>query len=243
MDKSFESTVFQQLGEYQLVEEIGESALFRVFKARHRKLQRDVVIKFLRESTVDNGEALARFRREMEAVGGLEHENIVWATDAGEHEGSPYIVMEYLPGRTLQQIVAANGPLRIADACELARQAAVGLGFIHSRQMVHRDVKPSNLLLTDSGSVKLLDFGLVRLADSMGTGEEITAAATMLGTPDYIAPEQATDSRAVDARADIYSLGATLFELLTGSPPFAGKEFDTAVKKVLAHSQIGRAHV
>ena len=169
----------------------------------------------------------------MEAVGGIEHPNVVWATDAGDHDGTPYIVMEYLAGETLQQVLAANGPLRIADACELVRQAAVGLGCIHDRRMVHRDVKPSNLLLTVDGVVKLLDFGLVRLAEGSGVGEELTAAATARGTPDYIAPEQASDSRSVDCRADIYGLGCTLYELLTGMLPFAGSEHDTAVKKLL----------
>lgn len=237
IDGNGESTIFHQMGEYRLVEELGESAMFRVFKARHVKLQRDVVIKFLRDSNASDRQALARFRREMEAVGGIEHSNVVWATDAGEHEGTPYIVMEYLSGQTLQQIIAASGRLPIADACELARQAAVGLGCIHDRRMVHRDVKPSNLLLTVDGVLKLLDFGLVRLAEGSGVGDELTAASTALGTPDYIAPEQASDSRSVDCRADIYSLGCTLYECVTGAPPFAGSGHDTTVKKLLAHTQ------
>jgi|GEM_PF-3937202 len=236
-EESTESTVIQKFAEYRLLEELGEGALFRVFRARHERLKRDVVIKLLRDAKSDNRDAFLRFRREMATLGGLEHENIVWATDAGEHEGTPYIVMEYLAGRTLQQIIACQAPLRIADICELARQTAIGLGWIHDRKMVHRDVKPSNLLLTESGLIKLLDFGLVRFTDDTGTGEGLTATATALGTPDYIAPEQATDSRSVDSRADIYSLGCTLFELLTGDPPFTGAEFDTAIKKVLAHTR------
>src|SRR5579863_475395 len=234
-DGSGEATVFQQLGEYRLVEELGESELFRVFKARHDKLQRDVVVKFLRHA--HDPHALSRFRREMKAVGSIEHPNIVWASDAGEHHGTPYIVMEYLAGQTLQQLIAANGPLQVADACELARQAAAGLYCVHDHQMVHRDVKPSNLLVTDDGVVKLLDFGLIRLAQDCGESDELTAAATALGTPDYIAPEQASDSRSVDFRADIYSLGCTLYEMLTGAPPFAGAGQETPVKKLLAHTR------
>ncbi len=236
-DGNVDSTFVLKFGEYRLVEELGESAQFRVFKARHGKLQRDVVIKLLRDEFAADREALARFRREMEAVGGVEHPHVVWATDAGEHEGTPYIVMEYLAGQTLQQIVAVNGPLRTADACELARQAAEGLACIHDRSMVHRDVKPSNLLLTSDGIVKLLDFGLVRMTEGSTSGEELTATASALGTADYMAPEQATDSRSVDFRADIYSLGCTLYELLTGAAPFSNIEHDTAVKKLLAHRQ------
>jgi serine/threonine protein kinase len=177
----------------------------------------------------------------MEAVGKLDHPHIVRASDAGEIAGTHFLVMDFVPGVDLAKLVRRRGPLAIADACELARQAAQGLQHVYECGLVHRDVKPSNLLLSTSGIVKVSDLGLARLRNDVQElaspeASDITATGQLLGTVSFMAPEQASNTRGVDIRADIYSLGCTLFMLLTGRPPYDGPEFDSVMSKLVAHA-------
>ena len=181
------------------------------------------------------------------------------ALDAGEHEGTHYLVMEYVDGLDLSHVVkrlsahvaqpgyplagaavsaATISRMKVPDACELVRQAAAGLQCAHEHGLVHRDIKPSNLMLTAAGQVKVLDLGLALLLAEQPVGDELTGTSQMMGTADYCAPEQAGDSHKVDIRADIYSLGCTLYKLLTGHAPFSGEQFDTTMKKLLAHTTL-----
>ena len=207
-----------------------------VYKALHTRLKRPVAIKLLPGRRLADPEAVARFQREMEAVGRLDHPHLVRAYDAGEAEGHQFLVMEFLHGVDLAKLVRRDGPLPVADACEVVRQAAMGLQHAHEHGLVHRDVKPSNLMLTSTGQVKVLDLGLARLTVETPDAE-MTSSGQVVGTGDFIAPEQGRDTRQADARSDVYSLGCTLYFLLTGKAPFAGPQYDTFMKKVIAHSQ------
>jgi serine/threonine protein kinase len=220
-----------RLGTYELLEEIGHGATGEVYRVRHQKLDRVFAMKVLYQEQSADAESLERFLREMKAVGRLDHPHIVRATDAGEDKGYQYLVMEYSAGLDVSEILRRLGPLSIADACEIARQAALGLEHAHQCGVVHRDVKPSNLLLTADGQVKLLDLGLVAIRH--------VEPARLLetyprGTADYMAPEQWTDYANVDERADFYSLGCTLFRMLSDAAPFhpLPKEF---ASKMTAH--------
>ena len=253
-----------ELGDYELLEKIGEGGMGAVYKARHKKLKRIMAIKLLPKERLANPTALARFEREMEAVGAVDHPNIVRALHAGEYEGTPYLAIEYVDGLNLSELVTRVGPLRIADACELVRQTAVGLQHAHEQGLVHRDIKPSNLMLsgrrgplsvvadranvtthygprtTDHGqqaTVKILDLGLALLDSGRPPGQEMTAAGTAMGTADYVSPEQVSDSHSVDIRSDIYSLGCTLYKLLSGQAPFVGPEYKNEFHKMMAHVQ------
>jgi formylglycine-generating enzyme required for sulfatase activity len=220
------------LGQYVLLEPLGSGGMGRVFKAMHRRLKRIVAVKVLAPDLLRSAEARARFRREAEAVARLASPHIVAALDAGEDGGRDFLVMEYVPGVNLADHVRGHGPLSVSRALNLTLQAARGLEQAHAAGVVHRDVKPANLLLDESGIVKLLDLGLARLAPLDETGPELTSAGTMMGTAAFMAPEQAADGRRADARADIYSLGCTLFYLLTGRPPY---EAPTALDTLFAH--------
>jgi serine/threonine protein kinase/WD40 repeat protein len=220
--------------EYRLLEQIGAGGMGTVYRAEHTKLKRIVALKLLPPSRVQDARAIARFEREMEAIGRLDHPSVVRATDAGEYGGSHYLVMEYVDGIDLANLSQQEGPLPVADACELIRQSAVGLQYIHEHGLVHRDVKPSNLMLTSAGQVKILDLGLALLRSDELRGP-LTDSGQAMGTADYMAPEQAIDSRQVDIRADIYSLGCTLYRLLAGRAPFAAPEYPGVVERILAH--------
>ena len=153
------------------------------------------------------------------------------AMPAGMH----YLVMDFIDGTDLSQLVHRLGPLPVADACEIARQTAIGLQYVHDAGLVHRDIKPSNIMLTGDGRVKILDLGLAMLNEQFSEdANNLTTVGQLMGTLDYMSPEQAADSRQVDARADIYSLGATLFKLLTGQAPYGGPNHRSLLKKVLA---------
>jgi eukaryotic-like serine/threonine-protein kinase len=223
------------LGQYQVVEKIGQGGMGSVYRALHPRLKKEFAVKILRaESTVDP-RAVARFRREMEAIGRLDHNNIVRATDAGEACGLHFLVMELIAGIDLSRLIRIRGPLPVADACELVRQAAAGLQCAHEHGLVHRDVKPSNLMLSAKGELKVLDLGVALLNRNGPASSELTVRGQLMGTPDYTAPEQWEASHDVDIRADVYSLGCTLYTLLMGRPPFAGPKYASTLQKMAAH--------
>jgi serine/threonine-protein kinase len=209
-------------GGYVILDKLGEGAMGAVFKASEPRKQRTVVVKFLHRDLVQDERMRRRFQREVAASTRLHHPNVVATLDHGEADGRPYFVMEYVPGQDLADRVADGGPLPVAVACDYVRQAALGLQHAHDNGLIHRDVKPSNLMVTAAGAVKLLDLGLCRLRENSGVGGgvELTRQGAALGTPEYMAPEQARDSTKVDIRADLYSLGCTLYYLLAGRPPF-----------------------
>ncbi len=237
-----ESDQQQDLGrirDYQLLAKIGEGGMGSVYKALHTQLEKVVALKVLPTNRLKDQKAVDRFKREMRAVGKMDHQHIVSALDGGEENGRQFLVMEYVQGTDLAQLVASRGPLNVADACELVRQAALGLEEAHDCGMVHRDIKPSNLILAlrkqQPPLVKILDLGLAQLNEyNELDGEGLTASGQMMGTLDYMAPEQAGDVRGVDIRADIYSLGATLYKLLTGEAIFSGENYQTPLQKVTA---------
>ena len=224
------------LGPYVVLERLGEGGMGEVFKAQHPKLGRVVALKLIRKERLVNPAAVRRFHREVQAAAQLEHPHIVRAFDAGQAGDLHYFVMEYVEGTDLARLVKRDGPLSIERACDYARQAALGLQHAFERGLVHRDIKPANLLLTaKSDVVKVLDMGLARL-DRPGLDDAsttLTQEGAVMGTPDYIAPEQARDSHTADIRADLYSLGCTLYFLLTGRVPFPG---GSLTEKLLKHT-------
>ena len=212
------------LGEYDVLERLGGGGMGEVYKARHRRLDKLVALKLLPVGSRHALDHAARFLREMKTIGGLDHVNVVEAHDAGEQSGVVYLVMKLVEGVDLSKLVRQRGPLPVAEACELARQAALGLQYLHERGLVHRDIKPSNLMRTPDGVVKILDLGLARWRVEAADGEQLTEAGQIMGTPDFLAPEQARSAADADIRADLYGLGATLFYLLTGRAPFAHRQ-------------------
>jgi serine/threonine protein kinase len=225
----------RELGEYQIVRPLGQGGMGRVYVARHTKLGREVAIKVLASHRLGDERLRRRFEAEMQAVGRLSHPHIVTAHDAREIAGTAVLVTELIDGMDVGQLVRRTGPLPVADACELVRQAAVALEYTHGQGFVHRDIKPSNLMLSRDGQLKLLDLGLARLQLADADRSEMTGTGQTMGTADYIAPEQVMDSRNVDGRADIYSLGCTLYKMLTGEAPFAGDDHQTVFAKLTAH--------
>ncbi len=225
------SSSLGDIGPYRLLAKLGAGGMGTVYKAFHTRLERVVALKMLPTDRMRDEQAIARFEREMKAVGKLDHPNIVRATDAGDHDGKHFLVMEYVEGTDLSDLVRQSGPLPIADACEIVRQAAVGLQHAHEHDLVHRDIKPSNLMLNTDSTVKVLDLGLALLPSSGEAGRELTDTGQAMGTLDYMAPEQGGDSHDVDIRADIYSLGATLYKLLTGHVIFGGPQYQTQMQK------------
>ncbi len=225
------------LGRYRLLSLLGAGEMSAVYLAEHILMERRCAIKVLPANKVQDTSYLGRFHREARAVASMNHANIVRAYDVDKQTESGtdihFLVMEYVEGRNIEQIVKEQGPLDYVSAVDYIRQAADGLGHAHQSGMVHRDVKPGNLLIDNTGVVKLLDLGLARFFKT--TDEEsltIKHDEKVLGTADYLAPEQAVDSHQVDARADIYSLGCTMYFALTGHPPFTD---GTLVQRLLAH--------
>ncbi|MFT5322760.1 MAG: serine/threonine protein kinase [Planctomycetaceae bacterium] len=216
-----------RLGDYELQNVIGRGGMSVVFSARHTHLGRDVALKVLLPTHQQHGISRDRFAREMRAVGALDHPAIVRATDAGQYRNTSYLVMEKIDGVDLTRVFRKLGPLSVPDACQIVAEAARGLAYAHEKGVVHRDIKPSNLIINDQGAVKILDFGLARVQSVVGEVSMQTTVGQLLGTLDYMAPEQA-DGSDVDDRADIYALGATLFKLLGGSPPH-GRSVDVPI--------------
>jgi WD40 repeat protein/serine/threonine protein kinase len=236
------------LGQYVLLERLGEGAMGQVFKARHLKMGRIVALKQIRKDRLANPTAVQRFQREIQLVAALHHPNIVLGFDADEVAGHHFFTMEYVEGISLSQWVKRYGPMPVWQACDHIRQAALGLQHAFERGLVHRDIKPGNLFLVplapafgDNGAaaaigthhiVKILDLGLARFDGDELVSPGLTQVNTLLGTPDYVSPEQARDSRAADIRSDLYSLGCTFYYLLAGKAPFSG---ETKMDKVLKH--------
>jgi serine/threonine-protein kinase len=244
------------LGHYLLLEPLGQGGMAAVFKARHRLLNQVVAVKICPIRNEDE-EGFQRFRREIVAAGKVDHPNIVRAIDADRIGNQFCLVLEFVEGKDLARIVEKHGPLPVRDACDYIRQASWGLQHAHERGLIHRDIKPSNLMLArkreslkrENGAdsppaftyppprdvrltIKLLDLGLVRLRHGEFAEGSLTQAGMVVGTPDFVAPEQVRDSHNVDIRADLYSLGCTFYFLLTGQPPFPD---GTAVEKLVKH--------
>jgi serine/threonine-protein kinase len=225
---------------YRVLGPLGIGGMGVVYRAEHRLMERPVALKVISRELLNRPDAVNRFNQEFRTAARLEHQNIVRAYDAEKVGDLHFMVMEYVDGTSLARVVERRGPLPVLHACHYIRQAALGLQHAHEKGMVHRDIKPQNLMLTRKGQVKILDFGLAKFAQEQASaGEEarvedtaaaasdaarrpaaLTSVGTVLGTPDYIAPEQANDARKVDIRSDIYSLGCTLYYLLAGRVPF-----------------------
>src|SRR5438067_9322725 len=206
---------------YELEELVGTGGMSSVFRAHDRLLDRKVALKVLHEQYTKDADYVERFRHEARSVAALSHPNIVTVIDRGEHEGRQFIVFEYVDGENLKRMIERRGPAPVTTALELAIQIARGLSFAHQQGLVHRDVKPQNVLLNGDGQAKVTDFGISR---SLDVQHGMTQTGTVLGTSDYIAPEQAQGQR-VDEHTDVYSLGVVLYELLTNEVPYPGENF------------------
>ena len=226
---------------YAVESVVGRGGMGRVYKARHRMMDRAVAVKVIHREWVQRQEAIDRFRREVKAAASLDHRNIVSAYDAEQVQGLHILVMEYVDGVDLAQTVKRGGPLPVSVACDYIRQAAEGLQHAHDLGMVHRDIKPHNLIVTKGDVVKILDFGLASLVSQAAEDEfatqdadgNLTLMGAIMGTPDFISPEQAHSARGVDGRSDLYSLGMTLYFLLAGRVPF---EAGSAAEKLERHA-------
>lgn len=224
-------------GKYRLLDMIGEGGMGKVYLCEHRRMQRMVAIKVLPVRLANDEAARERFDREARAIATLNHPNIVQAYDIDSHEGMHYIVMEFVDGVSLQALVALRGALPVSRAVNYLAQAAEGLQHGHEMGLVHRDIKPANLLLARDGTIKVLDYGLARFFDNRG--DDFTRrheGNSIIGTADYLAPEQAIDCSDVDVRADLYALGCTAYYLFTGQPPY-GREIPTHTKLLMHQSK------
>lgn len=222
------------LKRYRLLDHLGRGGMSTVYLAEHVLMQRRVAIKVLPKDRVEDTSYLARFHREAQAAAALDHRNIVRAYDVDNDGSIHFLVMEYVEGRDLAHLVKQKGPLDFGVAADYIRQAAEGLAHAHQAGLIHRDVKPANLLVDQKNVVKLLDLGLARFADEERASLTVTYDENVLGTADYLAPEQAIDSHGVDSRADIYSLGCAFYFLLTGHAPFAE---GTLPQRLMAHQK------
>ena len=217
----------QTIGRYQLLEKLGQGGMGVVYRARDTLLERTVAVKVISAPIDQNAELRERFFREARAAGKLSHKNIITIHDLGEHEGQPYLAMEYLEGQDLLARMAAPQRMSLRRKVEIATEMCEGLDFAHQHGVVHRDIKPANVYITDGGTVKILDFGLARLVTS-----ELTRSNMMMGTINYMAPEQIRGEK-VDHRADIFSTAVVLYELLSGRRAFDAESFAATLYKIL----------
>jgi len=222
------------LGRYKLLGQLGAGGMSTVYLGEHVLMQRRVAIKVLPRQRVSDTSYLARFHREAQAAASLDHPNIVRAYDVDNDGDNHYMVMEFIDGRDLQQTVKRDGRLDYLTAADYIRQAAEGLAHAHANGLIHRDVKPANLLVDQKNVIKVLDLGLAKFTDDDRASLTVQYDENVLGTADYLAPEQAINSHDVDARADIYSLGCAFYFLLTGHPPFAD---GTLPQRLMAHQK------
>jgi serine/threonine protein kinase/WD40 repeat protein len=223
------------LGNYVVLDKIGQGGMGHVYQAQHRRMKRVVALKVLPSAVAKSEKAVERFQREVEAAARLSHPHVVTAYDADQADGVHFLVMEYVAGADLSALVRREGPLPVATALDYVLQAARGLAYAHAQGVIHRDIKPSNLMLDPEGTVKILDLGLARFQRDLESAPDapaLTQTGQLMGTVDFIAPEQAMDTRSADARSDIYSLGCTLFYLLTGRAVYPTGSF---AQKVVAH--------
>lgn len=225
----------QQLDHVLLEKFVGGGGMGAVFRAWDTDLHRTVAVKVLSVRQAGDSESERRFQTEARSAARLDHPNIARAHYVGEDRGLPYIVFEYIEGTNLRDLVYGGGPMQLGDALNITLQIAGAITHAWEREVVHRDIKPSNIILTPDGLAKLVDMGLARLEQIDHTEDEKTATGVTLGTFDYISPEQARNPRDADIRSDIYSLGCTLFFMLTGRPPFPE---GTVVEKILAHQSV-----
>lgn len=240
---AFQATAIHQgksrglvFGEYVVLDKLGSGGMGRVFRAVHRRMHRVVALKVLPRTALDSPRSVERFEREVRAAARLSHPNIVAAYDAGVHDNIHYLVMEYVDGPDLGRLIRETGALPPLQAIEYVIQAARGLGYAHRKGIIHRDVKPGNLLIGADGVVRVLDMGLARVIDRKPTGDAVGLGrgGSVVGTIDYMAPEQADDEDAADARSDIYGLGCTLHRLVTLRCMYEG---ETPLDKLLAHRE------
>src|SRR3954452_15257171 len=213
-------------GRYRIQRKLGSGGMANVYLAEDQELGRRVAIKILNDRHANDDQFVERFRREAKNAAALSHPNIVSIYDRGEAEGTYYIAMEFIDGRTLKELIVSRGPAPLTVAVEYARQILSALRFAHRHGIVHRDIKPHNALVDAEGRVKVADFGIARAGTS-----QMTEAGSIVGTAQYLSPEQARGA-AVDQRSDVYSLGIVLYELLTGNVPFNG---DTPVEIAMKH--------
>ncbi len=230
------SSAETDFGDYRLLQKIGAGGMGTVYKAIHMRLNKVVALKVLPMDRFMNPRIVQRFKREMIAIGTLDHSNIVRATDAGEHDGRHFLVMEYIDGIDLGQLVQNIGVLPVAAACAIICEVAQGLQHAHDHGLIHRDIKPRNIMLTKRGEVKILDLGLARFVEqATDSDREVTTTGQVMGSIDYMAPEQGDETQVVDIRADIYAMGATLYKLLTGSTPLSnGNQSRSVMQKLSA---------
>ena len=214
-------------GRYELEEVVGHGGMSSVYRAHDSLLERYVALKILHEQYNEDDDFVERFKREARSVAQLQHPSIVTVIDRGEEEGRQYIVFEYIDGENLKEFVVRKGRLEVREALEIAVDIARALAFAHEHGLIHRDVKPQNVLLNGDGRAKVTDFGIAR---SLDVERGVTQTGTVLGTSNYIAPEQAS-GQPVDVHTDVYSLGVVLYELLTGDVPFPGESFVAVAMK------------
>jgi len=229
-------------GPYVILDKLGEGGMGKVYKAKDTRHDRIVALKVVRSNLLANPVVRGRYDREVQAVLALNHPNVASAYEAGESDGRFYLALEFVDGIDLARLVRTFGLLPVPEACEYLRQAALGLQHAHDRGFVHRDIKPSNIVVsgerhhsraTEAARVKILDMGLIRTVGlDDGNGADLTRDGTVVGTPDYMAPEQAKNSSTVDHRADLYNLGGAFYYLLTGKPPFS---VGSPIEKILKH--------